>query len=256
MFPCFSGQTWLLTILRLIAHADLIEIDEEIPKRKDGEVPFLEAQFPGGNPGSVNLAALTKEPRIIKTHLPLELLKDNIDKMPNMKIIQTIRNPKDTLVSYYHMLRMLPGCEAFKGSWDDFFHLFKIAKLPNGDLFEQTLAWYKYHKARENSLVLIYEDMKQDLRGNVIKIASFVGKKISEKVIDYITEKTTFQNMAKDPKYNMSDPKGFNTNKSKFMRKGVVGDWVEYFSEEQSAYVDAKYQEMFVPEGLVLKFKL
>ncbi len=98
--------------------------------------------------------------------------------------------------------------------------------------------------------------MKQDLRGHVLKIASFLGVKLSEKVLDYITEKTTFQNMAKDPKYNMSDPKAFDTSKSKFMRKGIVGDWVEYFSQEQSDYVDAKYEQMFVPEGLLLKFKL
>ncbi len=53
-------------------------------------MPFLEAQFTGKKSGAEYLAALKKEPRIIKTHLPLELMKDNIDKMPNMKIIQTI----------------------------------------------------------------------------------------------------------------------------------------------------------------------
>ena len=258
---CFiSGQTWLLTILRLIAHADLIERDEEIPKRQDREVPFLEAQFTGKKSGAEYLAALTKEPRIIKTHLPLELMKDNIDKMPNMKIIQTIRNPKDTLVSYFHQLSgHVRGQASFTGSWDDFFHLFKIRKLPNWDLFDFTLAWYKYHQSRENSLILIYEEMKQDLRGHILKIASFLGVKLSDKVIDYITEKTTFQNMAKDPKYNMTDhadPKNVDTSKPKFMRKGIVGNWVEYFSQEQSDYVDSKYEQMFVPEGLLLTFKL
>ena len=257
-----AGQTWLLTILRLIANADLIERDEEIPKEELGEIPFLEAEFP--NPrnsyipikGADALAALTTEPRVIKTHLPLDLLKENIDKLPNMKIIQTIRNPKDTLISMYHMLRMTKNLGSFNGTWDDFFSMVTSSRGPGSDLFEFTLAWYNYNKNRKNSLVLIYEEMKEDLRSHVVKIASFLGRKLSDKVIDYITEKTTFQNMANDPKYNREDVPIFDKSKSKFLRKGTVGDWVGYMSDEQSAYVDAKYKELFVPAGLLLKFQL
>ncbi len=202
------------------------------------------------------LEALTTEPRIIKTHLPLQVLKDNIDKFPNMKIIQTIRNPKDTLISLYHMFRMTKALGLFKGTWDQFFTLFKSGKVPGSDLFEFTLAWYNYNKTRENSLILIYEETKQDLRSHVVKIASFLGYDLSDKVIDYITEKTTFKNMASDPKYNKADVPVFDSSKSKFLRKGMVGDWAGYMSDEQSAYIDAKYKEFFEPAGLLLKFKL
>ncbi len=251
-----------MTILRLIANANLIERDEEIPKEELGEIPFLEAEFPNPRNGYIPikgadaLAALTTDPRIIKTHLPLDLLKENIDKLPNMKIIQTIRNPKDTLISMYHMVRMVKNLGSFRGTWDDFFSMFKAGNFPGSDMFEFTVDWYNYNKNRENSLVLIYEEMKEDLRSHVVKIASFLGRDLSDKVIDYITEKTTFQNMAKDPKYNREDVPVFDKSKSKFLRKGTVGDWVEYMSDEQSAYVDVKYKEVFVPAGLQLKFQL
>ncbi len=243
-------------------NADLIEKDEEIPRAQPTEIPFLEAIIPDPTnnfipiKGADALDRLTKEPRIIKTHLPLELLKENIDKFPNMKIIQTIRNPKDTLVSAYHMIRMTKNLGAFNGTWDQFFEMFKSGKFPASHFFDFNLAWYNYHKNRDNSLVLIYEEMKQDLRSHIVKIASFLGRDLSDKVIDYITEKTTFKNMASDPKYNMADVPIFDSKKSKFMRKGTVGDWTGYFSEEQSAYIDRMYQQFFEPAGLHLKFNL
>ncbi len=39
--------------------------------------------------------------RFIKCHLPFEIMKENVEKHPELKIIQTIRNPKDALISYY-----------------------------------------------------------------------------------------------------------------------------------------------------------
>ena len=218
-------------------------------------MPFFELDYPLPPPlnklGSEIADQMTDaEPRVIKTHLDLSIWKENLDKMPDVKIIQNIRNPKDTLVSYYHFYRMDKGMGCFNGSWDEYFGLVEKGLLCFGDLFQYTRDWYKFNKARKNSLVLFYENMKLDLKGHIEKIASFLGKDISEKVVNYIVEKTTFKNMSKDPKYNMANIPDFDTTKSQFMRKGKIGDWKSYFSEEQNAFVDAKCKELFEPEGL------
>ena len=53
-----------------------------------------------------DLAKKLKSPRVFKCHLQHQLWEPNLDKNPNVKIIQTTRNPKDTLVSYYHHFRL------------------------------------------------------------------------------------------------------------------------------------------------------
>ncbi len=252
------GQTWLLTIIHLIQKADLIEQDIEIPKAGFDEKPFFEHAYPPptNKLGSEIANQMTDtEPRVIKSHLDFSIWKEAVGKVPDMKIIQIIRNPKDILVSFYHMYKMdrLFGC--YNGSWEDFFALAEKGLLFWGDPFKHITAWYKFNKSRKNSLVLFYEELKEDLKGNVVKIASFLGKNLSENVIDYIVEKTTFENMAKDPKYNLADLPQFDTTKSTFMRKGKVGDWKEYFSDEQNAFVDAKCKEWFEPEGLKMKYE-
>ncbi len=64
---------------------------------------FLEMKYPYPPFGLGTEKALTEDaPRYLKTHLPLDFWKHNIDKHPELKMIMTIRNPKDVLVSYYH----------------------------------------------------------------------------------------------------------------------------------------------------------
>jgi hypothetical protein len=47
-------------------------------------------------------------PRFIKTHLPAQLLPDQLWTV-KPKIVYIRRNPKDTAVSYYHHHRLLQG---------------------------------------------------------------------------------------------------------------------------------------------------
>jgi len=55
-------------------------------------------------------------PRYIKTHLPLNLLpQELLTKRP--KIIYVARNPKDQCVSFYHHRVLIEG---YKGTVDDF----------------------------------------------------------------------------------------------------------------------------------------
>ena len=122
-----------------------------------------------------------------------------------------------------------------------------------GDLFEHTAHWYEFNRNRPNSLVLVYEDMKKNLRENVLHIAKFLNKELSDKTIDEIVRLTTFNNMQQNEKFNLSTLPNFKPEKSPFMRKGEIGDWLQYFSDEQNAFVEDKGQ-MFDPLGLKFKY--
>ena len=48
--------------------------------------------------------------------------------------------------------------------------------------------------------------------------------------------------------------KHLDQNVSKFMRKGKMGDWKNYFSKSQSAQIDAMYDEKPAGRGLHFKY--
>ena len=111
-------------MIRLILQAKEIEKGKAVDSLDMFQkIPFIETEWPDGRTGADNFRNL-ESPRFMKTHLPYEVLKSQLEKHPNVRIIQTLRNPRDALVSYYHHLRGDCQLGAFHGSWDQFFELF------------------------------------------------------------------------------------------------------------------------------------
>ena len=244
-----------MAMLRLILHSKELEEGQDVPVTGVSEqmpIPFMETERAYGETGADQFNNL-ESPRFMQTHLPYKLWRAQLEKYSNVKLVQTIRNPKDTLVSYYHHMRNEGVLGAFNGTWDQYFQLFKERKLPYGDYFEHMADWLNFLKERNNTLILRYEEMKKDHRGHVMKIAKFLGQDISDKIADVIVQKSTVQNMSKEIN---SVVKGLTTwNKDgNFIRKGQIGDWVNYFSKEQSEFVDAKCEEYLKPLGITFDY--
>ena len=134
------------------------------------------------------------------------------------------------------------------------FELIKDKCIFEGHFFQHTAEWYTYNKSRENSLILVYEDMKKDLRGNVKKISDFLGKNLSDEALDKIAEKSTFESVVKDPNLNRRGAPHFKEERARFLRKGKVGDWQDYFTEEQNAYIEAESKTYIEPIGLKFNY--
>ncbi len=186
-----------MTIVRLIQQAK--QLEEGAAPDLDlffVKIPFVEMLYPDGTTGADAFSA-QNPPRYIKTHLPIDLWKGHLEKHPNLKVIQTLRNPKDSLVSYYYHLMAEMSSGGFNGTWDQFFEIVKAKKLPWGDFFEVNADWYKFNKDRENSLVLKYEQTKKDPKVQIRKIAKFLGFDLSEKAVDLICQYSTIEEVAK-----------------------------------------------------------
>ena len=215
-------------------------------------IPFIEIEQADGYFGA-ELFAKNPDPRFMKTHLPYQCWKAQLEKHPDLKVIQAIRNPKDTLVSYCHHMRNSAMLGGFNGTWDQYFECFKDEKLPWGDFFKVTAYWLKFFKDRKNTLIPRYEEMKKDHRGYVFKMAKFLDQDISDKAADIIVEKSAVKDMGKEFKSLLKKFKTWDQEKD-FVRKAIVGDWVNYFSEEQSNYIDAKCKEYLEPLGITFDY--
>ena len=91
--------------------------------------------------------------------------------------------------------------------------------------------------------------MKENTKEHVIQIAKFVRYELSDKAVDLVVEKSSVKAASKKFESRFKEIPMWKQDGA-FIRKGEVGDWVNYFSEEQSEYVDEQCKEYLEPMGI------
>eukprot|EP01025_Chloroclados_australasicus_P046939 TRINITY_DN519_c0_g1_i2.p1 TRINITY_DN519_c0_g1~~TRINITY_DN519_c0_g1_i2.p1 ORF type:complete len:352 (-),score=36.08 TRINITY_DN519_c0_g1_i2:353-1267(-) len=225
-----SGTTWMQNILYLMVHkGEPLESGVSI----DGHIPYLEKM-------GKEFAEQIPAPGILKTHLRWDLIPKN----PEAKYIYVLRNPKDQVVSYYFHA-VTQKTQGFVGDFNDYFEYYMNGATPYNDYFEHMLGWLP-HLNEPNVLFVTYESLITDVAAGIKKIGHFLGGEYAQTVEDRsILESIVHHQDFKTMKANASrwrSPRSAAKGKS-FMRKGEVGDWKNYLSEEQSRRLDEKYAE-------------
>ncbi|XP_072029897.1 sulfotransferase 1A1-like [Amphiura filiformis] len=267
-----AGTTWMQQIVSQIVDG---EKENNNQTHLFFKFPFLEITWVNHHsqigliPPSHKILESMPSPRMIKTHLPSQLLPQQIfERKP--KILYIARNPKDVLVSYYHFHNTDVTLPTYK-TWDDFFQDFISGDVAHGPWFEHNLFWWQ-HRHDPNVLFLKYEDMKHDLKGAIIQVADYLGRTFPDDVLDKMVEKCTFKSMKKNPACN-PDSLGYNIDdiengkkeadikkevqedqQTSFLRKGTVGDWRNHFTVAQNDIFDKLYTDKMSGSDLVFDF--
>ena len=236
------GTTWTQQIVKLIRNNGVNDGVKIILSS-----PWLEARatFPHLKIEDV------PRPRSFKSHFSYDTFPCGPPRSTPCKYIYVARNPKDMAVSYFFHTKkgFLPDL-----TWESFWELFLIGKMGFGDYFDHVLSWWP-HRDDKNVLFLKYEDMKKNPKEVISQIARFIRvDNLSQDIVTKIAESTSFEKMKADDTANMSWLHFFNdeTGKPSFLRKGIIGDWKNFLTEEQSAQIDALCDEKL--KGLGIEF--
>ncbi|XP_077521685.1 sulfotransferase ssu-1-like [Amblyomma americanum] len=196
----------------------------------------------------------------IMTHLPMRVFPP----VEHAKYVYVARNPYDCAVSYYHFIKGLTPKTVTDVSFERFLSLFLNGKVVYGDYFDHLLPWYeRRHDA--NVLFITYEQLKSDTKTQVLRIADFLGDEYSaclrqdEDLLQRVIDACSLESMKtffKDkPEERLKKTAAFALEKSMpfevpkhtpkekvemhegagFVRKGIVGDWRNYFMSDQIA---------------------
>ncbi len=158
-------------------------------------------------------------PRILKTHLPLEFLPD--DLLNKGKVVYVCRNPIDIAVSYAHHQKIIRG---FEGSVEDFFEPFMKGNVLYGDYwFNLKSAWK--HRDHPNMKFLWYEDIRADLPNAIRQLADFLGQEMDDGEIAALSDLMQIDNYRKQYSKENSDKMERRQDKEKLIRSGAVGNW-------------------------------
>lgn len=220
------GTTLTMELAWLLSHQADVATASTV---RGGRCAFLEGPAILNTPGWQEYyqgLEQVSSPRVFNTHLPIDLLPATL---LTGQVVWVGRGVKDCLVSYYHHNRLLK-VHNYKGDFKTFARLFQAGSLPYGSYWAQLTAFWPLHSHPRVRLIW-YETLAQDRPGSIRCLATFLGYSLSEEQYKLVEDFLNIDNYKRVCQLGNKD--SWNPGCGEFVRKGVVGDWTEYLSEEE-----------------------
>ena len=239
-----SGSTWLSYILLLLINDGEAPTDQTLRSC----LHWVASSWP--YPRTREELDALPSPRIFKSHMPYAMALGGDPAATPCKHLYIARNPKDVIVSYYHFESEKCWSGEYDGPWEHWFEMFLGGRVQRGDWFDHVLGWWA-HKDADNVLFLKYEDLLTDFRGQLDRMAAFLGCPLSEELAETVAERTSFGVMKKNRFTDFHDVEEIKG----FFRKGRIGSWRELFTVDQGERFDALCAEHLAGSGLTFEFE-
>lgn len=240
-----SGTTLTQELVYLIETLDFdkarsVQLNERFPviEMLDDRFPYLRG---------VKFVEQMPSPRFVKSHLHFDFLPEQLQNGKG-RIIYVARNPKDVVTSFFNLyVWMDEGCLAGVQNWDTFLQAFVDGTVTYCPWPRHILKFWE-RRTDEHLLFLKFEDIVKDKPKAVRKIASFLGRTLTDDDIAKICEHCSVDNMRNNDMVNMSylrDVKHVNDDAPcRFINQGKPGTWKEKLTAEEADKIDVLLKEV------------
>jgi hypothetical protein len=231
-----TGRTWLRVMLaHLLAEAG---------GRPDVVERALQTQLDGG-PGV---------PRIVVRHdgnphkcTPAEIVPHRRE-YAGCRVMLLVRDPRDAIVSnYFQVTRRDHWFEGDLGAF---------LRWPRGSL--ETLlryydVWARQRQVPAAFMLLRYEDLRRDTAAELHRIATFLGLgQLDDAALGRVVDAASFESMRRREAARVADasplaPAAATDPESFKVRRGKVGGYRDYLSDDDVAWLDARIDAALDP---------
>lgn len=246
-----SGTNWMQVVF-----ANLWD-DWTTTQNEHKRVPNLAGTDGQENYRGYSACISADSPRLMKTHLPRELMPQ---RWPDHgKVVHIARNPKDVCISLFYELsalsRAIPDSPQSVEDFSVHVDRFVKGEILYGPFTDNLIGWRTFE--HPNLLKISYEDARADIRSVLLEVIDFVGKPVSDERLDEVIRITDFDAMKKSDLSKQINHFGTREEGSEnpFMRKGMVGDWKNGMSMAQSELIDREIVKRLEENGVHLTYE-
>ncbi|XP_050233934.1 cytosolic sulfotransferase 15-like [Mercurialis annua] len=251
------GTTWLKALTFSIVNRTRYDFSTTplLSSNPHHLVPFLEVDLFAKK--DVPDLTTIRSPRLFATHMPYAALPESI-KSSGASVVYICRNPFDAVVSLTHHLAAFKSDSEVQTLIEEAFEKYFNGVVGFGPFWEHVLGYWKESLEKPNKVLFLkYEDLKEDIVGEVKRIGEFIGYPFSEEeerrgVIQEIAKLCSFSNL-KELEVNKSGAYLEVYPHNAFFRKGNVGDWADYISPPLKQRLENLMQEKLGGSGLSFK---
>lgn len=222
-----SGRTWVRVLVgRVLTRKYDQSFTIELEQLAGGEIPYI---------------YMTHDDATNPTR-PLATKKR---KYRNKKVIFLVRDPRDVVISYFFHLtrrsRFPVQLDISSFIRDPGYGINRVIDLMN--------IWNENRRIPKDFLLIKYEDLHRDPVGELRKIVGFAGiNDVNDELLKEAVEFGSFDNMRQMELSNSLQngrlkPRNPNDQESYKVRKGQVGGYRQYLSEEDVKYVDTQVKD-------------
>ncbi|KAE9467314.1 hypothetical protein C3L33_00756, partial [Rhododendron williamsianum] len=251
-----TGTTWLKSLLYSIINRS--SIDQLAGNHPHDLVPQLELQVYGPRavsapPHFPSPCSASPSNRIFGTHLPYQIFGKTAVSS-DCRIVYVARNPKDTLVSYWHMVNTMEMAKRDPWPLEEAVDKFCEGFFPFGPYYEHVLGYQKESIERPKKFFFVtYEELKSDTKTQVKKLAEFLGCPFDNKEqVEEVVRSCSIETLRNHEVNKSSDMSKFIPMPlNSFFRKGQVGDHKNYLTKDMIERIDRITSDKF--HGLIFK---
>ena len=260
-----SGTTWMQQILHLLIFKDT---PDALPV---GLVsPWVDARFQSPiEEVKAGLEAQTHR-RFVKSHLPL----DGLPYYPQVKYVVVARDARDVFMSFWNHYRNYtdgqmerlndrtgwsgdslpdpPAEETIREVWHAWmtrgYFEWESEGWPFWGNLHHTGTYWPYRDL-DNIELFHFSDMLIDLRGQVLRLAEYLGIDLSDEELERVVHSASFDQMKEEMKPMDALLRGsFKGGSDAFIFKGTNGRWRDVLTSEDLALYEAASARVLSPD--------